>query len=96
MVAEYGSLDDCLGVSDFKPSLLVLMPKKPARTDAELGRFYRAGDTSPLMLADTSSRIIAEGLGFKLEPVVERVVTECQRGLPRGRSISTKIVVWRR
>ncbi len=92
MVAEYGSADDDFGRCDFNPSLLVLIPKKPSGSDAELGPFFKPEDTRLLMLVDTSNRIIASVINTKLEPAAEKVLSDCQQGFLHGRSILTNVV----
>ena len=92
MLRDYGSGDNRFGDCDFNGSLLVLLPKKPTGHDAVAGAFYDPADTRPLMLVDTSNRLLASALRFAIEPAVERLVGAGQRGFLNGRSILANVL----
>ena len=92
MVREYGSGDNRFGPCDFNGSLLALLPKKPTGQDPTAGTFYCPADTRPLMLVDTSNRLLASALRFAIEPAIERLVGASQRGFLRGRSILANVL----
>jgi len=93
MLMEYGSGDNRFGDCDFNGSLLVLLPKKTSGHDPAAGAFYDPGDTRPLMLVDTSNRLLASALRHALEPAIEKLVGESQRGFLSGRSILANVLV---
>ncbi|CAK0881090.1 unnamed protein product [Prorocentrum cordatum] len=92
LAEEFGSFDDCFDRCDFNASLLVPLTKKPVRVDPEMGQVYQPEDTRPLMLVDTSNRTLARSPRLKIEPAVEELVNDCQRGFLHGRSILANIV----
>ncbi|CAK0855842.1 unnamed protein product, partial [Prorocentrum cordatum] len=62
MMREFGSGDNHFVPCDFNGSLLALLPKKPTGHDTAAGAFFCPADTRPLMLVDTSNRLLASAL----------------------------------
>jgi len=92
MLRDYGSGDNRFGDCDFNGSLLVLLPKKPAGHDAAVGDFFDPSDTRPLMLVDTSNRLLASALRFAVEPAFEQLIGDGQRGFINGKSILANVL----
>ena len=89
---QYGPFDDRLGDCDINASLLVLLPKKPSARDELLGPVHTPEDTRPLMLVDTSNRLLANAIRWRLEPLVSGIIGEDQRGFLGGRAILENVV----
>lgn len=92
LARSYGSSDSRFGVCDFNASLLVLLPKKPAGVDPVAGDYHAPEDTRPLMLVDTSNRLLASALRYAVEPGIARMIGPGQRGFLSGRSIVESVV----
>jgi len=75
------------GKHNFNLGNMVFLPKKAAGCDPNLGDFYTAGDTRPLVLVNTDNRIIAGAIRSKLEPVLARWISHMQHGFLSGRSM---------
>ncbi len=72
---------------EFNIGNMVFLPKKVAGCDPELGDFYTANDTRPLVLVNTDNRIIAGALRYKLEPILAKRISHMQHGFLSGRSM---------
>jgi len=92
ILRDYGSGDNRFGDCDFNASLLVLLPKKPTGHDEAAGDFHAPGDTRPLMLVDTSNRLLASALRFAVEPAIEQMIGANQRAFLQGRSILVNVL----
>ena len=80
MTDGYASVDDRFGECDFNASLLVLLPKKASGNSEEMGEYYAPENTRPLMLVDTSNRILASTLRIKMEKAIGQVIGPEQHG----------------
>jgi hypothetical protein len=71
----------------FNEAMLCLLPKKPTGTDDNLGEYYHVSATKPLSISNVDNRILANAARLAWEPVLERWVSEVQRGFLKGRSM---------
>ena len=91
LLDEDGS-EDLLSISAYNLGTLVFLPKKIAGVDPLWGDYYFASDVRPLCIVNTDNRIIANSVRHKLEPVLNRWVSSCQRGFLSGRSMLANVV----
>ena len=75
------------GNHNFNIGNMVFLPKKVAGCDPDLGDFYTANDTRPLVLVNTDNRIIAGAVRSKLEPILSKWISHMQHGFLSGRSM---------
>ena len=76
----------------FNDSYLCCLPKKPSGTDQVAGDYFLPSATRPLSLVNTDNRLIASALRIAIEPAVEKVISNMQRGFLRGRKMLTNVL----
>ena len=74
-------------VHRFNESILCLLPKKPTGCDDDLGTYYHPGDTRPLGVGNVDNRLLASAARLAWEPILEKWVSEMQRGFLKGRAM---------
>lgn len=85
---------DCLHdlPSTFNHAILRCLPKSPSRTDGLHGDVYTPAKTRPLSIVNTDNRLIANAYRLLLEPVLNKWISEMQRGFLPGRSMLSNVV----
>ena len=68
------------------------MPKKPSKVDPIHGELFLPSRTRPLSVVNTDNRLVANAYRFMLEPILNRWVSDMQRGFLTGRSMLANIV----
>ena len=76
-----------IGSRDFNAGLLCCLPKKPTGAHEQHGEYYGPGDTRPLAIVNTDSRIIASACRLAWEPLMNDCISKMQRGFLKGRSM---------
>jgi len=79
------------GSAEFNKALMVFLPKKPSGT-WEGNSFFDPQDTRPLSIVNTDNRLIANAVRLRVEPLLERIVSEEQRGFLPGRSMLSNVL----
>ena len=77
---------------DFNLGNMVFIPKKAAGVDPVLGEFFTASDVRPLVIVNTDNRIIANAMPSLVEPILEKWISENQRGFLPGRNMLANVV----
>ena len=77
---------------DFNYAFLCCLPKVASRTDATHGDVHAPSRTRPLSVVDTDNRLIANAYRLLLEPVVNKFVSEMQRGFLPDRSMLANVI----
>ena len=72
---------------DFNVSILCLLPKKITGQDVEMGSYFHPNDTRPLSVSNVDNRLLASAARIAWEPILEKWVSEAQRGFLKGRSM---------
>ena len=65
---------------DFNTGFLCCLPKKPSGYDPALGDPYAPNATRPLSLVNTDNRLMASAARIRVEPTMESVISDMQRG----------------
>ena len=78
--------------SGFNHAYLCCLPKKSSRIDPVHGAIYTPSQTRPLSIVNTDNRIIANAFRFLLEPILNKWISESQRGFLPGRSMIANIM----
>ena len=77
---------------EFNASILHFLPKKPAGQTEDGSDIYEPSGVRPLNVTNADNRLLASATRFLLEPVLGPLVTDCQRGFIRGRSMLGNII----
>ena len=77
---------------DFNTSFLCCLPKKPSGHDSIVGDFYAPKATRPLSLVNTDNRLMASAARIRVEPTMEAVISDMQRGFLRGRKMIRNVL----
>ena len=76
---------------NFNEALLFLLPKKPLRSDPDLGAVFLPSQTRPISVVNTDNRISASLLNMVFIEVASSLCFPGQRGFIPGRLISANI-----
>jgi len=76
----------------FNESILCLLPKKPSGSDDSNGTYYEPGSTRPLSISNVDSRLLASAARCAWEPVLEKWISQAQRGFLKGRQMLHNII----
>ena len=77
---------------EFNLSVLCLLPKKATGHDEACGDYYHPSDTRPLSICNVDNRLLASAARIAWEPILERWVSQYQRGFLKGRSMLHNII----
>ena len=77
---------------DFNTSFICCLPKKPSGHDSIVGDFYAPKATRPLSLINTDNRLMASAARIRVEPTMEAVISDMQRGFLRGRKMIRNVL----
>ena len=78
--------------SDFNAAIMVFVPKAaPLRSEAGVS-YTTANDLRPLSKVNIDSRLLASALCIRIEPLLERVLSDMQQGFLPGRSPLRNVV----
>ena len=76
----------------FNESILCCLPKKPSGEDGTGGKFYKAEATRPLNISNMDNRLVASAVRMAWEPMLEKWISQIQRGFLRGRQMLHNII----
>ena len=81
-----------LEAQTFNHSLAFFLPKSSSGLTEDGLPAFRTSATRPLMVTNTDNRIIAQAVRLALEPRIEHLIVDCQRGFLPGRSLLENVL----
>ena len=80
------------GEHSYNLGLLCCLPKKPSGHSADGTPYYTADHTRPLSIVNCDNRLVASAMRIRWESILDKWVSDFQRGFLPGRSMLSNIV----
>ena len=79
-------------IHQFNHSILCCLPKKPSGQTAAGETYYKAEATRPLNISNVDNRLLTSAARMAWEPILEKWVSDMQRGFLKGRSMLHNLI----
>ena len=84
--------DLLLAEHSYNLGLLCCLPKKPSGHSADGSPYYTADHTRPLSIVNCDNRLVASAMRIRWEGVLDKWVSDFQRGFLPGRSMLSNVI----
>ena len=83
---------DAQGNTPFNSATMAFIPKKVAHESEDGQRFFKPHEVRPLSIMNTDNRLMANAVRMRTEPMLDKIVSDSQRGFLPGRSLIQNVV----